>query len=142
MYFPDRYWHSTAAYTIATETSGKVQDLPPAQDEVYQWPEDLLKPDLVLLLTVDPEERVRRLQHRGLEKTKEEAELEVNSLFRQRYPLMGNKRLEAILAPMGSITDEPLTLLGQEFPLYKLLFCFWFFWKECMAVRESKFCHF
>lgn len=84
LYFPDRYWHSTAAYAIATETSGEVQDLPPAQDEVYQWPEDLLKPDLVLLLTVDPEERVRRLQHRGLEKTKEEAELEANSSFRQR----------------------------------------------------------
>ncbi|NXJ84098.1 CMPK2 kinase, partial [Trogon melanurus] len=80
----DRYWHSTAAYTIATEINGKVQDLPPAHDEVYQWPEDLLKPDLVLLLTVDPEERIRRLQHRGLEKTKEEAELEANSLFRQR----------------------------------------------------------
>uniref|UniRef100_A0A803VY26 UMP-CMP kinase 2, mitochondrial n=1 Tax=Ficedula albicollis TaxID=59894 RepID=A0A803VY26_FICAL len=104
----DRYWHSTAAYTIATETSGKVQDLPPAQDEVYQWPEDLLKPDLVLLLTVDPEERVRRLQHRGLEKTKEEAELEANSLFRQRYPLMGNERLEAILAPVGSVTNVPM----------------------------------
>ncbi|XP_031960376.1 UMP-CMP kinase 2, mitochondrial [Corvus moneduloides] len=82
--FPDRYWHSTAAYTIATETSGEVQDLPPVQDEVYQWPEDLLKPDLVLLLTVDPDERVRRLQHRGLQKTKEEAELEANNLFRQR----------------------------------------------------------
>ncbi|KAM6123242.1 UMP-CMP kinase 2, mitochondrial [Pterocles gutturalis] len=80
----DRYWHSTAAYTIATEINGKVQDLPPAHDEVYQWPKDLLKPDLVLLLTVDAEERVRRLQRRGLEKTKEEAELEANSLFRQR----------------------------------------------------------
>ncbi|KFR16546.1 hypothetical protein N306_06074, partial [Opisthocomus hoazin] len=44
----DRYWHSTAAYTIATEVSGKVQGLPPVHDEVYQWPEDLLKPDLVL----------------------------------------------------------------------------------------------
>ncbi|KFU90796.1 hypothetical protein M959_14801, partial [Chaetura pelagica] len=44
----DRYWHSTAAYTIATEINGNVQDLPPAHDEVYQWPEDLLKPDLVL----------------------------------------------------------------------------------------------
>ncbi|KFP03011.1 hypothetical protein N300_07682, partial [Calypte anna] len=44
----DRYWHSTAAYTIATEIKGNVQDLPPAHDEVYQWPEDLLKPDLVL----------------------------------------------------------------------------------------------
>uniref|UniRef100_A0A8C8AN96 UMP-CMP kinase 2, mitochondrial n=1 Tax=Otus sunia TaxID=257818 RepID=A0A8C8AN96_9STRI len=80
----DRYWHSTAAYTIATEINGKVQDLPPANDKVYQWPEDLLKPDLVLLLTVDPEERVQRLHRRGLEKTKEEAELEANSLFRQR----------------------------------------------------------
>ncbi|XP_027545963.1 UMP-CMP kinase 2, mitochondrial [Neopelma chrysocephalum] len=80
----DRYWHSTAAYTIATETNGKAKDLPPAHDEVYQWPEDLLKPDLVLLLTVDPEERVQRLQRWGLEKTKEEAELEANSLFRQR----------------------------------------------------------
>ncbi|NXG61535.1 CMPK2 kinase, partial [Hemiprocne comata] len=80
----DRYWHSTAAYTIATEINGKVQDLPPTHDEVYQWPEDLLKPDLVLLLTVDPTERIRRLQHRGLEKTKEEAELEANSLFRHR----------------------------------------------------------
>ncbi|NXR15212.1 CMPK2 kinase, partial [Semnornis frantzii] len=80
----DRYWHSTAAYTIATEINGPLQDLPPAQDEVYQWPEDLLRPDLVLLLSVDPEERVRRLQRRGLERTKEEAELEANSLFRQR----------------------------------------------------------
>lgn len=95
---------------------------------MYQWPEDLLKPDLVLLLTVDPEERVRRLQHRGLEKTKEEAELEANSLFRQRYPLMGNKRLEAILAPGGSVINVLLTLLGQEFPVYKLLVCFGVFW--------------
>lgn len=80
----DRYWHSTAAYTIATEINGDVQNLPPAQDGVYQWPEDLLKPDLVLLLTVSPEERARRLESRGLEKTKEEAEMEANSLFRQR----------------------------------------------------------
>ncbi|XP_005018632.2 UMP-CMP kinase 2, mitochondrial [Anas platyrhynchos] len=80
----DRYWHSTAAYTIATEINGNVQNLPPVQDGVYQWPEDLLKPDLVLLLTVSPEERARRLEHRGLERTKEEAEMEANSLFRQR----------------------------------------------------------
>ncbi|XP_053879073.1 UMP-CMP kinase 2, mitochondrial isoform X1 [Malaclemys terrapin pileata] len=80
----DRYWHSTAAYAIATEISGKVQNLPPTHHEVYQWPEDLLKPDLVLLLTVSPEERIRRLQGRGLEKTEEETELEANSLFRQK----------------------------------------------------------
>ncbi|XP_067400912.1 UMP-CMP kinase 2, mitochondrial [Emydura macquarii macquarii] len=80
----DRFWHSTAAYAVATEISGKVHNLPPVHHEVYQWPEDLLKPDLVLLLTVSPEERIRRLQGRGLEKTEEETKLEANSLFRQK----------------------------------------------------------
>uniref|UniRef100_A0A8B9M8Q8 UMP-CMP kinase 2, mitochondrial n=1 Tax=Accipiter nisus TaxID=211598 RepID=A0A8B9M8Q8_9AVES len=117
----DRYWHSTAAYAVATEVDGKVQDLPPAHDEVYQWPEDLLKPDLVLLLTVDPEERVQRLQRRGLEKTKEEAELEANTLFRQRYTFLWNKRMEAVLAPVGSVANVPLTLPGQGIPKSKLL---------------------
>ncbi|KAM4867075.1 UMP-CMP kinase 2, mitochondrial [Thomomys bottae] len=90
----DRYWHSTATYAIATEVSGGVQHLPPAHHPVYQWPRDLLKPDLVLLLTVSPEERAQRLQSRGLEKTREEAELEANSIFRQKvqksYRLMEN----------------------------------------------------
>ncbi|XP_039704953.1 UMP-CMP kinase 2, mitochondrial isoform X1 [Pteropus medius] len=80
----DRYWHSTATYTIATEVSGGLQDLPPARHPIYQWPRDLLKPDLVLLLSVSPEERARRLQDRGLERTQEEAELEANSIFRQK----------------------------------------------------------
>ncbi|XP_030411343.1 UMP-CMP kinase 2, mitochondrial isoform X2 [Gopherus evgoodei] len=96
----DRYWHSTAAYAIATEISGKVQNLPPAHHEVYQWPEDLLKPDLVLLLTVSPEERIRRLQGRGLEKTEEETELEANSLFPQKveesYKRMENPRCQEV----------------------------------------------
>ncbi|KAM5262523.1 UMP-CMP kinase 2, mitochondrial [Ctenodactylus gundi] len=80
----DRYWHSTATYAIATEVSGGLQHLPPAHHPVYQWPEDLLKPDLVLLLTVSPEVRAQRLQGRGLEKTREEVELEANSVFRQK----------------------------------------------------------
>ncbi|XP_028578314.2 UMP-CMP kinase 2, mitochondrial [Podarcis muralis] len=80
----DRYWHSTAAYAVATEISGKVQNLPPLHHEVYHWPEDLLKPDVVLLLTVSPEERIRRLKGRGMEKTEEETELEANTCFRQK----------------------------------------------------------
>lgn len=83
----DRYWHSTATYAIATEVSGGLQYLPPAHHPVYQWPGDLLKPDLVLLLTVNSEERVRRLQGRGQEKTKEEAELEANNVFRQKVEM-------------------------------------------------------
>uniref|UniRef100_A0A8C5T474 Thymidylate kinase-like domain-containing protein n=1 Tax=Laticauda laticaudata TaxID=8630 RepID=A0A8C5T474_LATLA len=80
----DRYWHSTAAYAIATEITGNVQNLPPAHHLVYHWPDDLLSPDIVLLLTVSPEERVRRLQGRGIEKTREEVDLEVNDVFRQK----------------------------------------------------------
>uniref|UniRef100_A0A8D2DN73 UMP-CMP kinase 2, mitochondrial n=1 Tax=Sciurus vulgaris TaxID=55149 RepID=A0A8D2DN73_SCIVU len=92
----DRFWHSTAAYGIATELSGGLQHLPPAHHPVYQWPGDLLKPDLVLLLTVSPEERAQRLRDRGLEQTREEAELEANSVFRQKveasYRRMENPR--------------------------------------------------
>ncbi|EPY75574.1 UMP-CMP kinase 2, mitochondrial [Camelus ferus] len=80
----DRYWHSTATYAIATEVSGGLQHLPPAHHPIYQWPRDLLKPDLVLLLTVSPEERMQRLEGRGMERTREEAELETNNIFRQK----------------------------------------------------------
>ncbi|XP_055983496.1 UMP-CMP kinase 2, mitochondrial [Sorex fumeus] len=83
----DRYWHSTATYAIATEVSGGIQHLPPAHHSIYQWPRDLLKPDLVLLLTLSPEERLQRLKGRGMEKTREETELETNSVFRQKVEL-------------------------------------------------------
>lgn len=79
-----RYWHSTATYAIATEVSGGLQHLPPAHHPIYRWPRDLLKPDLVVLLTVNPEERLRRMQARGLDRTREEEELEANSIFRQK----------------------------------------------------------
>lgn len=78
----DRYWHSTAAYAIATAVSGPVCNLPAAGSEVYRWPSDLLQPSLVVLLTLDPEERKRRLRDRGLGKTEEEQELDHNQLFR------------------------------------------------------------
>ncbi|CAK6434836.1 unnamed protein product [Pipistrellus nathusii] len=80
----DRFWHSTAAYAIATEVSGAVQHLPPARHPIYQWPKDLLRPDLVVLLTVSPEERRERIRGRGLERTAEEEELEASSTFRQK----------------------------------------------------------
>lgn len=84
---------------------------------MYKWPEDLLKPDLVLLLTVSPEERARRLEARGLERTKEEAELEANSLFRQRYTLMKGKRMEAVLVPVESVTKCPAYVTGTRIPV-------------------------
>ncbi|XP_068195170.1 UMP-CMP kinase 2, mitochondrial [Antennarius striatus] len=78
----DRFWHSTAAYAIATAVSGPVSNLPAEGSEVYRWPSDLLQPSLVVLLTLDPEERKRRLRDRGQGKTLEEKELDHNRLFR------------------------------------------------------------
>ncbi|KAF7704310.1 UMP-CMP kinase 2, mitochondrial [Silurus meridionalis] len=78
----DRYWHSTAAYAIATAVSGREENLPAVGSEIYEWPSDLLRPSLVLLLSVNPEERQRRLANRGLDKTEEESQLEINHLFR------------------------------------------------------------
>ncbi|KAF7669690.1 hypothetical protein LDENG_00142700 [Lucifuga dentata] len=80
----DRFWHSTAAYAIATAVSGPVCKLPAEGSEVYCWPEDLFQPSLVVLLTLDPEERKRRLRIRGQGKTEEEQELDQNQLFRLR----------------------------------------------------------
>ncbi|CAH2246239.1 UMP-CMP kinase 2, mitochondrial [Pelobates cultripes] len=80
----DRYWHSTAAYSIGTEIGGGVPNLPEYHHEIYQWPSDLLKPDLVILLTVSDEERLVRIRKRGLAETVEEKELESNRMFRQK----------------------------------------------------------
>ncbi|XP_053141822.1 UMP-CMP kinase 2, mitochondrial [Hemicordylus capensis] len=116
----DRYWHSTAAYAIATEISGKVQNLPPCHHQVYCWPEDLLKPDVVLLLTVSPEERIRRLQGRGMEKTREEAELEANTLFRQKveesYRRMVNPACQPVDASPSreEVLQTALHLIKQQ----------------------------
>ncbi|XP_033762619.1 UMP-CMP kinase 2, mitochondrial-like [Pecten maximus] len=78
----DRYWHSTAAYGIANESSAG--DLPGRGHSVYQWPTDLLRPTAVLFLTVGEEIRKQRLQGRGIEKTFEERSLDKDQLFRQR----------------------------------------------------------
>ncbi|CAN9515906.1 unnamed protein product [Ophioblennius macclurei] len=61
----DRFWHSTAAYAIATAVSGPPSGLPDESSEVYRWPTDLLRPNLVVLLTLDPEERRRRAEGAG-----------------------------------------------------------------------------
>lgn len=79
-----RFWHSTAAYAIATAISGSPHNLPEEGSEVYCWPTDLFQPSLVVILTLDPEERRRRLRDRGQVKTEEEEELDQNQLFRLR----------------------------------------------------------
>ncbi|KAM4695561.1 UMP-CMP kinase 2, mitochondrial [Discoglossus pictus] len=116
----DRYWHSTAAYAIATEIGGHVHNLPEYHHDVYQWPEDLLKPDLVILLTVSDEERILRIRGRGLEETKEEKELEANCMFRQKveeaYTRMENPGCVVIDAgsPKEAVLEEALSIIKKH----------------------------
>lgn len=80
-----RFWHSTAAYGVANETSSG--DLPVVGHPVYDFPKDLLKPSLVLFLTVKEDVRKQRMKDRGLQATFEEKSLDKDQLFRQRFEI-------------------------------------------------------
>lgn len=45
--------------------------MPPKHDDVYEFPKDLLKPDIIFLLVVSEEERLRRHSGRSVEKLHE-----------------------------------------------------------------------
>lgn len=80
----DRYFHSTAAYALAHELSSYSSKGETTMDD-YNWPVDLLKPDIVLFLVVS--EEIRRYRHafRNTTNTKEEQMLANNGIFRQKY---------------------------------------------------------
>ncbi|CAG9838291.1 unnamed protein product [Diabrotica balteata] len=65
----DRYWHSYAALAISTAVNNYPEkyQFPPKGDKVFNWPDDLLKPDIVLLLNVDEDIRQQRLNKRRKE---------------------------------------------------------------------------
>ena len=65
----DRYWTSTAAFSAMDES-------PPRWESIGTYPEGILEPDIVFLLTVDEENRALRINGRGLAMTSEEKRLE------------------------------------------------------------------
>jgi len=77
----DRYWHSTAAYAIAHELTNL--DKCDITRSDYNWPGDLLKPDMVIFLVVSEEVRRYRHAYRNTTNTKEEQLLATNGIFRQ-----------------------------------------------------------
>ncbi|XP_054287458.1 UMP-CMP kinase 2, mitochondrial-like [Macrosteles quadrilineatus] len=100
----DRFWHSTAAYAIAQQA---VEDyngtLPAENDEVYEWPHDLLKPDIVFFLSVSESKRLDRLMRRKNKSvTREELRMKDNKELReamlQAYLRMKNPRVRVINA--------------------------------------------
>ncbi|KAK7869527.1 hypothetical protein R5R35_002301 [Gryllus longicercus] len=105
--FLDRFWHSTAAYALAQECDGQqLSSLPSAGDPVYKWPEDLIKPDLVLFLDVT--EQTRNIRHarrvkRG-ETTKEEEQLVKDEAFRN-----------LVLAAYKNMDDIPVVHVDSSY---------------------------
>lgn len=73
----DRYWTSTIAFAALDDDS----DL----DQEWQgrYPPELLKPDTVILLTVDEENRAKRMRGRGEPVTTEENNLAANTTRRE-----------------------------------------------------------
>ena len=73
----DRYWTSTVAFTALNDDS--------KLDEKWygRYPPELRKPDIVILLTVDEENREKRMQKRGVPTTAEEQNLAADVACRE-----------------------------------------------------------
>ena len=105
----DRYWTSTVAFTPLDDDSH------PYQKWHGRYPSELRNPDIVILLTVDEENRAKRMRERGEPITTEEKNLAgdvahreaVLQVYRQFNPieintsgLMPDAVLEAVLAEL------------------------------------------
>ncbi|RJU93928.1 MAG: hypothetical protein DWC03_03840 [Candidatus Poseidoniales archaeon] len=65
----DRYWPSTASFAVLDAHQ-------PLWEPIGVWPQGLVKPDIMILLTVNEENRIKRMASRGLAMTEEEICLE------------------------------------------------------------------
>lgn len=64
----DRYWPSTASFSVLDKQ-------PPEWEHLGTWPAGMIVPDVVILLTVDEENRLKRIGNRGIPTTDEEEKL-------------------------------------------------------------------
>ena len=64
----DRYWPSTASFSILDKQ-------PPQWERLGAWPAGMTIPDVVILLTVNEEDRLKRIGTRGIPITDEEEKL-------------------------------------------------------------------
>lgn len=97
----DRYYASTNAYVL-----GKKGELPPPGDEVYAWPAELPKPDIMVLLTLPESERLaRRAGRTHIAETPEEAllasHLEITARINEAYRRYGCVEVSA----QGGVED-------------------------------------
>ena len=63
---------------------GDERNIPPKGNSIYQWPDDLLKPSIVIFLELSERDRVLRMRERGEKETSEELKLKNSQLLQQR----------------------------------------------------------
>jgi len=95
----DRYWTSTVAFAALDNDS----DI----DQEWQgrYPPELRKPDVVILLTVDEENRAKRMRGRGTPTTAEEHNLAMDTVRRERV-LQMYRTFDPIEIDTSSLTPE------------------------------------
>ncbi|XP_035702674.1 UMP-CMP kinase 2, mitochondrial-like isoform X2 [Folsomia candida] len=117
----DRFWHSTAAYAMAHQIK-TLGEQPKSED--FIWPDDLLKPDLVIFLQVSEQERIRRHTNRkDFTNTAEEQTLADNESFRNSLTeiyrkIAGPKFLELnVDGEQPLVEDKILKTVIEHFPM-------------------------
>ena len=108
----DRYWTSTAAF--AAMDDGFEHDV-----ELGQYPDEIRIPDLVILLTVDEENRLTRLRGRGEAETSEESELAQSKSKREKV-LQGYKEFNLVIIDTSNksseeVCQEALQIIEEAF---------------------------
>lgn len=95
----DRYWTSTVAFAALDDAS----DLD--REWRGEYPPELRKPDIVILLTVDEENRANRMQDRGVPTTDEEQNLAAD-VARREEVLRIYRTFDPIEINTSSLTPE------------------------------------
>lgn len=94
----DRYWTSTAAF--AAMDDGFEHDVAPGE-----YPDEIRIPDVLILLIVDEENRLKRLSGRGEDETEEELELASNFAKRNNV-LKSYKLFNPVIIDTSNKTPE------------------------------------
>ncbi|KAK9869495.1 hypothetical protein WA026_003248 [Henosepilachna vigintioctopunctata] len=110
----DRFWHSTTAFALAQMKEDyfdvlKSTELPDKSSDVYKWPNDLLKPDIVLFLDVSEEVRNNRLSRRKT-KTEQENLLSSKEKFRKNVLLTYDNMSDPGIEKINGNEDFPVVL--------------------------------
>lgn len=121
----DRFWHSTSAYGMANELIKNADlKLPDEDNDIYFWPRDLMKPDLVIFLTLSESVRLQRLSKRK-SFTVEEDELKNNKQFRDLLNTIFKnfKKPELLFVDNSQKTvhesSDDIVNIIKELPVYK-----------------------